>query len=422
MVIIALPLWLIILIIVAPLIYLEDKGSIFYNAERLGKNGNVFIMYKFRTMKMNAPDMRNEDKSTYNASDDKRLTRVGKYLRYFSIDETPQIINVLKHEMSVIGPRPDLPEHLNYYQQNDMAKLNVLPGITGYNQAYYRNSVEWGERLKHDVFYVEHLTFGLDLKIIIKTVFCLLKKQGIYIQQKSYECVPLEWDTDYFGIPSAKVILNREIRKKDQLNIMKECKQYKFVTIYNLNNCKENNLWIGQKTNAFLTDINIQFILEIKQKPDIKDEYVEIYQGYAGDDQILLIAQQAFIYSRFFNDLNLNRERASNLYYYWTKNAFGNPNKFFVICRRNDEIAGFLLFSIDSKSMLAMIELIAVAFEYRGQSVGTSLIYNMMAYVYEGGIKHIKVGTQVENITAIQFYKSIGFQYLKIISIYHLWH
>ena len=139
--IIALPIWFIILIVIGPLIYFEDKGPIFYNAPRLGKNGKIFKMYKFRSMKVNAPDIRNEDGSTFNSEDDPRLTKVGRILRKTSIDEIPQVLNVLKGDMSFIGPRPDLPEHKNYYEGNEIRKLEVKPWITGYNQAYYRNAI-----------------------------------------------------------------------------------------------------------------------------------------------------------------------------------------------------------------------------------------------------------------------------------------
>src|SRR3954467_12999028 len=100
---VALPFWFIILIVIGPIIYFQDKGFIFYNAPRLGKNGKIFKMYKFRSMKMNAPDLRNEDGSTYNAEDDPRLTKTGKFLRKNSLDEIPQILNVIKGDMSLIG-------------------------------------------------------------------------------------------------------------------------------------------------------------------------------------------------------------------------------------------------------------------------------------------------------------------------------
>lgn len=178
--IILLPLLIILTLLIAPLIKLEDKGSVFYISKRLGKKGKVFDMYKFRTMKENAKDIRNADGSTYNSRYDKRVTKVGKILRRTSIDEIPQIINILKGDMSFIGPRPDLPEHIMVYTKQEKEKLKVKPGITGYNQAYFRNSIKWKDRLKNDIYYVNHLTFIMDVKIFFMTFFSLLKKENIY--------------------------------------------------------------------------------------------------------------------------------------------------------------------------------------------------------------------------------------------------
>jgi undecaprenyl phosphate N,N'-diacetylbacillosamine 1-phosphate transferase len=179
--IIALPLWAIVFIIIAPCIYFQDKGSIFYIAPRLGKDGKVFKMYKFRSMKMNAADIRNEDGSTYNAEDDARLTKIGKFIRMTSLDETPQILNVLKGDMSIIGPRPDLPEQQELYEGNEERKLEVRPGVSGYNQAYYRNTVPWKERIQHDIYYIDHLSLWFDIKIFFKTIVSVLKHKNIYV-------------------------------------------------------------------------------------------------------------------------------------------------------------------------------------------------------------------------------------------------
>ncbi len=167
-------------VIIVILIISEDKGPVFYKGKRLGERGNVFKMYKFRSMKVNAPDLRNDDGSTFNSENDPRLTKVGKFLRKTSLDELPQIINVLTGDMSFVGPRPDLPEHITYYAGNEMKKLEVKPGITGYNQAFYRNSIEWKERLKNDVHYSENVTFLFDFKILIFTLINVLNKKGIY--------------------------------------------------------------------------------------------------------------------------------------------------------------------------------------------------------------------------------------------------
>lgn len=176
-----LPLFLLICLILGPIIYISDKGPIFYNALRLGKNGNVFKMYKFRSMKVNAPDIRNEDGSTFNSNDDPRVTKIGKFLRKSSIDEIPQILNVLKGDMSIIGPRPDLPEHIIEYNDNEKIKLKVKPGLTGYNQAYFRNSISWKKRIENDIYYVQNLSLLFDLKILFKTIISVLSEEHIFV-------------------------------------------------------------------------------------------------------------------------------------------------------------------------------------------------------------------------------------------------
>lgn len=183
----ALPVFFIIMIILAPIIYLSDKGTIFYSAPRLGKGGKIFNMLKFRSMKMNAPDIRNSDGSTFNSESDIRLTGFGKVLRKTSIDEIPQILNVLKGDMSIIGPRPDLPEHIKEYIGDEVRKLEVRPGITGLSQAYVRNSLPWKQRIKLDIQYIDQMSFLLDLKIIFKTIFSIFKKENVYVSNKQGE-------------------------------------------------------------------------------------------------------------------------------------------------------------------------------------------------------------------------------------------
>lgn len=179
--IMALPILIIILIVFAPIIYFQDKGSIFYNAPRLGKDGIIFKMYKLRSMKMNAPDLRNKDGSTFNAIDDPRLTKIGRFLKKTSIDETPQILNIIKGDMSFIGPRPDLPEHRSLYVDNEARKLEIQPGVTGFNQAYYRNSVEWKERIQHDIYYIDNLSLWLDIRIFLRTVITVLMRKDVFV-------------------------------------------------------------------------------------------------------------------------------------------------------------------------------------------------------------------------------------------------
>lgn len=177
---IALPFVLLIIIIVLPFILFEDGFPIFYNANRIGQHGKLFKMYKFRSMKKDAPDIRLADGSTYNGEDDPRVTKIGKILRKTSVDEIPQLLNVLKGDMSLIGPRPDPPDWLEKYPEDVKVFLNVKPGITGYSQAYYRNSVDGEEKMKNDVFYAKHCSFFLDIKIFFKTIAVVLKHENTY--------------------------------------------------------------------------------------------------------------------------------------------------------------------------------------------------------------------------------------------------
>ena len=177
---VSLPFFAVIFIVIAPIIYLSDKGAVFYNADRLGYKGKIYKMYKFRSMRMNSPDIRNADGSTFNSEDDPRVTKIGKILRKTSLDETPQILNVLKGDMSIIGPRPNLPSvPYDCLPEIERKRLDVRPGITGYNQAYFRNSVSSEEKFKNDVKYVESVSFAFDCKILLQTIKSVLKRENI---------------------------------------------------------------------------------------------------------------------------------------------------------------------------------------------------------------------------------------------------
>ena len=178
---IAMPVIGVITLIVGPLIYLEDRGSIFYLAKRRGIRGTVFNMYKFRSMKMNAPDIRNKDNSTYNSPNDPRITKIGRIMRKTSVDELPQLINVLKGDMSLIGPRPITTDRpLSDYDEKRKIRLTVRPGITGYTQAYFRNNILQEDKLQKDAEYAQSVTFLGDLKILCKTVETVLMRKNIY--------------------------------------------------------------------------------------------------------------------------------------------------------------------------------------------------------------------------------------------------
>lgn len=168
-----------ILAIIAIAIKIDSKGPVIFNQRRLGKDGEIFEIYKFRTMYVDAPDIRNEDGSTFNSDNDPRVTKIGNILRKTSLDELAQLFNILKGEMSFIGPRPDLPEQLERYSDNEKRKLNVKPGITGYSQAYYRNSIKAEDKFKNDVFYVDNYSLILDIKILLATVKSVILRSNI---------------------------------------------------------------------------------------------------------------------------------------------------------------------------------------------------------------------------------------------------
>ncbi|WP_269920184.1 sugar transferase [Caldifermentibacillus hisashii] len=177
---ILIPILIIVFIPVAIIIKLDDRGPVFYKGKRLGYKMTKFNMYKFRTMKVGAPDIRNKDGSTYNSESDPRLTRIGRVLRKTSIDELPQIYNVLIGDMSFVGPRPSPLGNEKKYTKEYLKKFDVKPGITGYNQATLRNSATMEQRIKNDLYYVENISFLFDLKILIWTLKSVLLQKNIY--------------------------------------------------------------------------------------------------------------------------------------------------------------------------------------------------------------------------------------------------
>ena len=177
---IVLPFLLVVIIIVAPIICFDDQGPVFYSSRRAGYKGKIFGMLKFRSMKVNAPDIRNADGSTFNSENDPRQTRVGKMLRKLSIDEIPQFFNVLVGQMAIVGPRPVLESQLQTFTDEEKGKLDVLPGITGYTQAYHRNQLPTHEERMQDAWYAIHVSLWLDIKIFFKTIETVIHTSRVY--------------------------------------------------------------------------------------------------------------------------------------------------------------------------------------------------------------------------------------------------
>jgi len=162
-----------VMIITAILIYLWDGRPVVFTQKRPGLNEKIFKIYKFRTMTNEKDEFGNL------LPDEKRLKGIGKIIRNFSLDELPQLFNVLKGDMSFIGPRPLLPEYLPLYNEEQRKRHLVKPGITGLAQVKGRNALSWRKKFKYDVFYVNHLSFKLDLYIICQTVLKVIKREGI---------------------------------------------------------------------------------------------------------------------------------------------------------------------------------------------------------------------------------------------------
>lgn len=180
---IAIPFVLIILIPVSIAIKVEDQGPIFYRSMRIGKGFKEFGMLKFRSMRVNAPDLRNEDGSTFNSKTDPRVTKTGHFLRETSLDEVPQVFNVLSGQMSIIGPRPGDVESKDTYEDDEKDKLLIRPGITGYTQAYYRNGLGVREKRLYDAWYAHNVSFPLDVKIFIRTIKTVLTHENVYTNE-----------------------------------------------------------------------------------------------------------------------------------------------------------------------------------------------------------------------------------------------
>ncbi|MDZ5254235.1 sugar transferase [Clostridium sp. LIBA-8841] len=169
-----------IFIIVSILIKLDSKGPIFFSQERVGLNGKTFNMYKFRSMVVNAEEIKERLKEQnemsgpmFKMKNDPRITKIGKFIRKTSIDELPQLINVLKGEMTLVGPRPSLPKEVVEFEPWMMERLTVKPGITCYWQVMGRNSIGFEDWMKLDVKYVHERCLSLDMKLIFKTFFVL---------------------------------------------------------------------------------------------------------------------------------------------------------------------------------------------------------------------------------------------------------
>lgn len=166
-------------LVIGLLIRLDSPGPVFFRQERAGRDGMPFSIFKFRTMHVAPRPSRG-----FQSADDPRITRVGRWLRRLSLDELPQLINVVRGEMSLVGPRPALLYQIERYDARQRRRLDVRPGITGWAQVNGRNSLTWEEKIEYDVWYVDHCSLWLDLLILLKTAKVVLDQSGLYFHGK----------------------------------------------------------------------------------------------------------------------------------------------------------------------------------------------------------------------------------------------
>jgi lipopolysaccharide/colanic/teichoic acid biosynthesis glycosyltransferase len=164
--------------LIALCIKIDSRGPVFFRQERAGRSGRVFRVWKFRTMVVNAMS---KGLGVTVAADDERITRVGKALRTWGLDELPQILNVLAGEMSLVGPRPTLPYQVEHYSPSQRRRLEARPGITSLAVVSGRNALSWNERIELDVWYIDHGSLWLDARILLRTLWCVLvTHEGLY--------------------------------------------------------------------------------------------------------------------------------------------------------------------------------------------------------------------------------------------------
>ena len=175
-----------IFLIISLAIKLESKGPIFFKHTRIGKDGKIIKIYKFRSMVNNAEDMikeftpeqMKEYKENYKLTNDPRITKVGKFLRKTSLDELPQLINIIKGDLSIIGPRPVVSDELKKYGTNTRKFLSVTPGLTGYWAANGRSYTSYEQRMQMELFYIDNLSLKMDIKVFFKTIEAVIKREG----------------------------------------------------------------------------------------------------------------------------------------------------------------------------------------------------------------------------------------------------
>ena len=249
-----------------------------------------------------------------------------------------------------------------------------------------------------------------------------IRTDVIYIiETQRYKIEKLTWDTEFFNINSARVILEKEIDKMDlkKIQLYIQENNIKFATIQNNNNNEANNNILGTWENVYLADVNLKLMKKVEEKyRNYINDNIKISNNLPEDNNILNISNSSFIHSRFLIDKKL--KNGNQVYGEWAKNSFNRKDKFFCYYNTNNKIEGFIIFSVDNVNSSIIIELMAIEKEYRNKGIGTSLVKNLENYALKENISYIKVGTQLNNIEAQNFYIKNNFKHYQNNSIYHL--
>ena len=240
------------------------------------------------------------------------------------------------------------------------------------------------------------------------------------ISREDYVMTESAWDSEHFGVNSGKLIFNKEVSKETFDDAMVRCADVDFLTIVNQNNSVGNNYLLGQYSNAFLTDMQVVFSKAVVGHQISED--VQISNNYPANDKILRIVSNNFLYSRFYNDPNISREKADEVYSKWASSAFGKEDKYFAVCSENGVIQGLFLFAFDVAGDLDQGRgFMVVDKAFQGCGVGKKLMTSVEAFAYERGSKLIFGGTQIDNIKMVNHYFKDGYTLSRRNSIYHLW-
>ncbi|PRR84078.1 GNAT family N-acetyltransferase [Clostridium vincentii] len=241
-----------------------------------------------------------------------------------------------------------------------------------------------------------------------------MKNNNIESSVTFYE---LQWDTDYFGVNCSKAIIHKPLTLVEWYELKGRFKDYQFVTIENRNSESTNAQLIGKDTSAFLADVNIQFKKNLHDTYD-KAQNITIHQALERNEQVIEIAE--FLYSKFKEDPELVKRGGHQVYHQWLINSFGKLDKYFALSKNeNGEINGFLLHSYSDNACI--VELVAVSKNVVQGGIGTSLFRAVEYAAYERDCDEIRVGTQVRNMGAINFYHKVGCKQVGCHQVYHLW-